>query len=185
MTDERDPFRRPRVVGLDISLTGTGMADDLRWCTSVGRTGVTKLPLAEKMSVLYDLTGHICTRVVASGAPDLVVIEHPITGAVKGGSALERDMLWGFVVRDLMYEYDLDVIAIQNTKRQVYACGRPAGKEQVVEAVTRTYPEYATGGDNNQCDAVVLMAMGRALLGDPLARLPKTHSRALDGLCLA
>jgi Holliday junction resolvasome RuvABC endonuclease subunit len=166
-----------KVVGLDISLTGTGIASTAGWCETIGRTGVTNLPLLQRLTAVTDLTNLIVDR---AGVPDLVAVELPAFTRTGGGS-LERHALWWRIVHRLAIGRSVPVAVVTSDGRCVYATGRgKATKEAIVEAVTRRWPQYATGGNNNACDAIVLAAMGADWLGEPLCPMPASHRRALD-----
>jgi Holliday junction resolvasome RuvABC endonuclease subunit len=166
----------PVVIGIDSSLTGTGIASSLGWCALVGYKDVTKMPLAQRVSTVDDLMVKIYTMV---GTPDLVVIEVPAFSRA-GGGALERGALWWLLVRQILRR-EIPVAEVFNATRMRYATGKgSAGKNAIVEAATRRWPQFETGGDDNLCDAVVLMAMGADFLGHPLATVPAVNRAALD-----
>jgi Holliday junction resolvasome RuvABC endonuclease subunit len=165
-----------RVVGVDISLTATGIASSLGWCKVVGRTAVTKAPLLIRMGMVDELCAAILRHV---GVPDLVVIEGPAFSRT-GGGALERHALWWLVVRSLIGR-DIPVAEVSPPTRCRYATGKGAAqKTAVVDAVARRLPQYATHGNDNLCDAVILAAMGADWLGSPLTVMPKAHREALS-----
>jgi crossover junction endodeoxyribonuclease RuvC len=167
-----------RVVGIDPSLTGTGIATTLGYCYKVGRDGVTKLPLDERLAAVDELADQIVRHV---GQPELVVIEEPAFSRAAGG-AMERHALWWLVVRKLRSN-GLAVAVAPISTRMRYATGKgSATKSAVVDAVARRLPLFATGGDEDLADAAVLCAMGADRLGEPLAALPATHRAALDAV---
>lgn len=167
----------PRVVGLDISLTGTGIACSAGWCDAIGTNGITTLPLARRDAALdqlaYDIVQHIGPQT------QLVVIEAPAYSR-SGGGAHERSSLWWRVVHRLL-RWDIPVVEVNPKHRSTYATGRGnAPKTAVVDAVARRWPRWETGGDDNAADAVVLMAMGLDAAGHPLAVVPAKQRAALD-----
>ncbi|MUL39602.1 hypothetical protein FZ103_00135 [Streptomonospora sp. PA3] len=166
----------PRVIGLDVSLTGTGIASSLGWCETVGQAGLTGLPLAQRDLAIVHLARIILET---TGAPDLAVIEAPAYSRSGGGSH-ERSGLWWRIVRHLLAQ-GVPVAEVTPNQRCLYATGKgSATKGAVVDAVARRWPQYATGGNDNACDAVVLAAMGADRLGHPTARVPVAHHAALD-----
>ncbi len=66
---------------------------------------------------------------------------------------------------------------------KTYATGKGnAAKDAVLAAAIKRYPDIDIPG-NDIADAVILMAIGRRMSGQPLeADLPKTHLRAMDKL---
>lgn len=168
----------PRVVGLDISLTATGIASSTGWCQVIGRTDVTKLPLRERLHAVDELAAAVLDLVAR---PDLVVVEVPAYSR-SGGGVLERSALWWRVVRSLATR-GIPVAEVYPRTRMRYATGKgQAAKTAIVDAAARRWPAYETGGDDNLADAIVLAAMGCDHLGHPLARVPATHRTALDAV---
>ena len=165
----------PRVVGVDISLTATGLASSAGWCHSLGVDKLTTLPLPQRQAALRDLGVDILTSI---GHPDLVVIEAPAYSRSGGGNS-ERAGLWWHIVHALAGR-EIPVVEVMSSTRIRYATGKGVGsKGAVIDAVARRFPDYQTGGDDNCADAVVLMAMGRDHLGLPLAAMPQAHRAAL------
>ncbi|MFC6081052.1 hypothetical protein [Sphaerisporangium aureirubrum] len=166
----------PRVVGLDISLTASGIASSTGWAETVGAGGITKLPVWDRRDALVGLAGEICALVKQ---PDLAVLEANAAAAAYGGAS-ERAGLWWLVV-DRLRMAGVPVAAVTPGQLKLYALGKGSGtKGAVIEAVTRRWPEFRTGGDDDLCDAVVLCAMGLDHLGAPLAPMPRPHRAALD-----
>lgn len=179
MTEPTYPIKSgPRVIGLDVSLTATGIASSLGWCKTVGRSDVTTAPLLVRVGQVGDLAESILRHV---GRPELVVIETPAFRAL-GGGVLERSALWWLVVRGLIAR-DVPVAEVNPRTRMRYATGKgQASKLAVVDAVARRYPLFLTYGNDNLADAAVLAAMGADRLGAPIASVPKTHRVALDAV---
>lgn len=168
----------PTVVGIDPSLTATGIASTVGWCHVIGRTGITTLPLVDRIHAVDVLLDGIKSHI---GRPDLVVIEQPAFSRTSGG-ALERHALYWLIVRALR-RAEIPVAEVTARGRMRYATGKGAAtKSAVVDAVARRFPGYETGGNDNLADAVVLAAMGADHLGHPLTPMPATHRAALDGV---
>lgn len=180
------------IVGLDVSLTGTGLAkvwlrdtiEPSTWLTKVkAPAGVTKLPAAEKTHMLSDFARKIVELADGSELPALVVIEQPT--APRGHSAgglFERGYVMYRVV-EILTEFDVPVLFASPQTIKTYVTGKGnAAKGQVVDGIARRLPLFLTHGDEDLSDAAGAAAVGAALLGSPLAELPKLHTRALDGL---
>jgi hypothetical protein len=173
----------PRVIGLDPSLTGTGIASSLGWCERVGMTGVTTLKLPERVTALHGVRRQVLDLIGTD--VDLAVIEQIAysRGATSGGAA-ERAWLWHEVVAHLLGNgVPVATVTTGTLKRYATGTGTKKGastKGAVIDAVARRWPAYETGGDDNLCDAVVLTAMGADHLGHALTPMPKTHRTALD-----
>lgn len=175
----------PFVVGLDLSLTGTGVASNVRGVDLVESTGHKGDSLVQRHKRLQNLTVDILGAFVdlddvTCDQPSLVVIEQPAFSRTQG-SQHDRSGLWWLVVSTL-HDLDIPVAEIVPGQLKKYATGKGgAGKDVVLAEVVRRFPEY-TGNNNNTADAYVLMAMGLDHLGHPLVDLPKTHRDALDAV---
>lgn len=165
------------VVGIDPSITGTGLACTDGACQLIGRKGITTLPLGQRLTALKLLRSDI-VHWIGLRAPVLAVVELPAYSRA-GGGALERHWLYLDVV-DGILSRGIPVAEVTTNQRMQYATGKGnAAKSAVVDAVARRFPDYTTGGDDNLCDAVILAAMGAERVGKPLAVLPRTHVAAL------
>ena len=171
----------PHVVGLDISITSTGMATGLGWCAKTGRDGVTKLPLRERYSTLNDIASTIIVLTNAEHA-DLVLVEKLVFNRQDGGrgGAGERSYLY-YRVMGTIAEAGVPIVEVPQATLKTYALGKGSGeKNELVDSVARRLPMFATGGKHDMADAAVLAAMGADYLGHPLADMPKAHRAALD-----
>lgn len=160
----------PLVVGLDLSITATGVAHP------TGDTTETWRPTTTGDNRLSELV----TRVRdATNQTDLVVLEGPV---LRSASALALGMLHG-AVRVALTEIHVPYIVAPPATLKVYATGKgTASKADMRMAL------YRRAGldipDEDQVDAWWLRAIGLDLLGHPELELPQTHRRALDRLRL-
>lgn len=170
---------QPTCIGLDLSLTGTGIASSAGWCATEGATEITTKPLLQRLDALDDLVDNIIILVGRNA--DLVCIESPAFSRAGGGT-LERSALWWMVVRRLRSAgFPIAEVPIQARMR--YATGKgAAGKGAIIDAVARRWPQFETEGNDNLADAAVLAAMGADQLGAPLAPVPQTHRKALESV---
>lgn len=155
----------PRVVGLDLSLTATGIAI----ADGTTHTITSKAPGDRRLVDILD--------VVAKATSDaaLVVIEDlptnakgaGITGMVHG--AVRVSLLRAFVPYALIPPASLKKYATG-----VGNCGKTAMAIAALKRHGREIP------DEDQCDAWWLRAAGLDHLGHPLAPMPATHRAALD-----
>lgn len=169
------------VLGVDWSLTGTGLAwvnlDDGTADTCTIRTW----PDDGTVESIARRITHIADRIEAWAdlhADDLVVIEGPVTHAP---SAHRSKMLggWWAVAARVAPLVDDPVMVVPPKTRAKYATGRgSADKPEVLAAVRANYPRF-TIADDNQADAVVLAAIGARSLGHPIDDLPASHLAAL------
>lgn len=168
------------VVGLDLSLTATGIAT-ANGVRTVGSTGRASASLRVRHARLADLATQVCLAVSEAAAPRtaLVVIEAPAFSRTTGHQH-DRSGAWWLVVDELLAAGHL-VAEVSPTSRAKYATGKGnAGKAAVVSAVSHRYG--ITFADDNTADAFVLRAMGLHRYGSPLAQVPKVHAAALDAV---
>lgn len=169
-------MNNPTVIGLDLSLTGSGVASSNGWCERVGLPDITTKSLGERIVAVDTIVNQVILLV---GQPALVCVEVPAFSR-SGGGALERGGLWWQVVRRLL-RAEIPVAEVFNQHRMRYATGKgSASKGAIIDAVARRWPMFETGGDDNLADAAVLAALGADRLGCPLAPMPVTHRKALD-----
>ncbi|MFB4284893.1 hypothetical protein ACBJ59_57165 [Nonomuraea sp. MTCD27] len=171
------------VVGLDLSLTATGMANGLGWCEKVGRDGITNMPLRTKYRTLNDLASRI---VVLSNAEHahLVLVEKLVFNRQDGGrgGAGERSYLY-YRTMGIIADAGVPIVEVPQATLKTYALGKGSGsKGEIVDSIARRLPVFNTGGDHNMADAATLAALGADHLGHPLADMPKAHRAALDKL---
>ena len=183
------------ILGIDPSLTGTGLAlvdteDSLvGWTFTLVTKGKADATIEQRLArittLAYRSIGDYALGVTDGGRghserADLVVIEAPSLGQVRQGGTLDRHGLWWLTLRRLS-DLGIPVVEIPPAVLKVYATGKGnAGKDEVLLAVARRYP-HVDVTNNNEADALVLAAIGHHLLtGKPLVDLPATHTRALD-----
>ncbi|MFI9203308.1 hypothetical protein [Streptomyces sp. NPDC053048] len=166
---------RRLVRGLDLSLTGSGVAG-AGWAQTLGSKGKRSDTYAMRRARLHGLADRI---VEAVGRCDLAVVEGPSYGSTGAGT-WDRAGLWWMVV-DGLAARDIPVAVVAPTARARYATGDGrAGKQAVIAAATFRYGVRLR--DDNQADAYVLLAMGHDWLDEPLAPVPEQHRAALDGV---
>jgi Holliday junction resolvasome RuvABC endonuclease subunit len=154
-----------RVVGLDLSLTGTGVAviDEGGIRTSLIRSkGNAGASLFDRAVRLVELSQRI-TDLIPERA--LVVIEQPAYSQT-GGSHHDRSGLWWLIVAYLHGTHRTVEVTPGTLKK--YAAGKgTAGKDEMLAAAIRRYPSVAIS-NNNVADALHLAAMGARHLGQPI-----------------
>lgn len=157
-----------RVVGLDLSLTATGVAA-VDGTTSVIKT---KLRGPARLAAIRDAIFEI-----AFPSADLVVLED-YSFASRDAHAHELGELGG-VVRLRLWELEVPYVCVSPSSLKKYACGRGnAKKDEVLVAAVRRLPEF--DGDHNQADAAWLRAMALDALGTPVIPMPQEHRVALE-----
>lgn len=180
-----------RVVGLDVSLTGTGVAIvDLHECGTapavtvdvIGAAGVTagKPQPFQVQQRIADLVATISGH-LGDDRIDLVAIESPSLSKATGG-VFERGYLWYSLI--LHFETNgIHLVAVSPASLKLFATGKGnASKGLIIDQIGRRWPMFETGGDNNKADAAALAALAAQLVGMPLATVPAAHLKALTAL---
>lgn len=173
-----------RTVGIDLSLTSTGLAAAkdgvMGGVFRVKTTGKKTDVLAQRWQRLrHDILENVAVW-VEDHMPDLVVIESPSYGS-QHGSQHDRSGLWWLVVED-MFAQGIPVATVTPQGRAKYGTGKGnAGKDEVLAAVVKRYMGVDVTG-NDIADAVLLAAMGQRHLGTPVeVGLPAVNLLAMDG----
>jgi hypothetical protein len=175
----------PHVVGLDPSLTAAAVAHSggqLHLTGTKNLTSPTK-GLVWRSQGLRALGDDIVKCTLAEGVPDLVVPELLPRAGTRFDP--ERGYLFWYIIDALVARGVpvLDGVTVATIKKFGTGKGN-AGKPAMIEATVRRLPQYETGGDDNLCDAVWAMAIGREMLGHPLVELPAVNRSALAKLVL-
>lgn len=170
------------VIGLDLSLAGTGMAR----ADSAGNTACWTIATEGKNTDGYpERLARLLTirRQIAAGIPfgvDLVVMEGP-SYASQGAGTWDRAGLWWSVYEGLT-SAGVPLAVAPPKCRALYATGKGQAKKEVVfAAAVRRFGGYPIS-NNNEADAVVLAEIGLRHLGASLVDVPATHARALTGV---
>lgn len=169
----------PRVLGLDLSLTGTGIA-------RLGADGVELLRTVrpgkatghERMEMIMEAI-HEAQRLAYL---DLVVIEGPSYGSQRKAQRghHERAGLWWLVAHGLYAQWGSYAV-VAPMARAKYATGNGgSNKRAVLAAVRERYGHLVERvGNDNEADALVLAHMGVDHLGGHLVDVPSVNREAL------
>lgn len=177
------------VIGLDLSLTSTGIAqwsDRKLHIGNVKTKGKKDDTWGQRRNRLYGIFNEICDWVDLDGVadPDLVVVEGPSYGS-QFGSPHDRSGLWWMVV-DMLMGVDIPVAVVQPKTRAKYGSGKGGSQKDVVfahaiERYTDILGERIPNDD--VADAIILCAMGARQLGVPFDNpLPEENLEAMDGV---
>lgn len=176
------------IVGIDPSLTATGIAV-LRttggplWCVTTVKSKPTKNGGPGSMLTrIHAIAEYIDSTIVGhshSANQDVawIALEAPAFSK-NTGMAHERAGLWWHLYA--MLSEHAPVVVVKPNVRAKYATGRGnAGKDEVMLAVAKRYPDAGVA-NNNEADAVVLAAMGARYGGTPIeSTLPAAHQLAM------
>lgn len=176
-------------IGIDPSLTSTGIAVITSKGTEVASFGSPSPKKGEdtlefrldRLNILKNkLMDFIPTSLRREGA--VIAIESPAYSS-NMGKAWDRAGWWWMVVHTAL-ECGFTVVEVKHNSRAKYATGKGnAGKDEVIIAVTRAYPDIDFT-NNDEADALVLAAMVARLYGEPIESdgLPQIKLHALDTL---
>lgn len=182
-----DPYKL--IVGLDLSLTATGVATlefnpmgNGYTATSVHTAGHRNDSLRDRWGRISLICGHITGKIQIPAekrpegwlATTLVVLEGPSVMS-KGGSNWDRAWLWGAVV-DMFLANRIPVAVAPPSVVKKWATNRGnADKASVAVAVARLWDQFECESDN-EADALALATMGAQWLG--LDAPERAHHRA-------
>lgn len=179
-----------RVLGVDLSLTGTGLAGE-GWADTVippappkPNAAFRKLSKIEKRWAMVDyrhrrlahVLGEIRDRYITT-APDLVVLEGLSYDSFDTDRQL-AGLAWS--VRHSLWRLGIAYATVPPSCLKQFATGSgAASKPSIMAVVAEWFPWF--DGDDNAADATVLMAMGHAALGNPLSGpLSDVQASAVD-----
>lgn len=170
----------PRVLGLDLSLTGTGIA-------RLGAEGVEFLATVRPgKRAGHERIDHILDTIYQAQYEqhlDLVVIEGPSYGNQGSGERQkghhERAGLWWLVTHGL-WRVRRSYAVVTPAQRAKYATGDGRSKKAAVLAAARArYGHLAVLANDNEADALILAHMGVDHLGGHLVDVPPVNRDAL------
>lgn len=168
----------PIYVGLDLSLTSTGIAiihgdvTTVQRITSKGKKGATTADQVERLvSIVECIAG-----AVPLSEHTKIAVEGPSYGSTGSAAHILGGLWW--LVRRYLRDDDVAVVPPGTVKK--YATGKGnAGKDEVLAAVVRRYPHVEVSG-NDEADALVLAAIAARLDGHPIEEtLPAAHFSTL------
>lgn len=159
------------VVGLDLSLTATGIC----YADGSTRTIKTKQDHGDRRLL------HIAAAVAEAIDPDttLAVVEDlPVHAMAAGITAMVHG-----VVRSVLLENNIPYALIPAASLKAYATGSGAAtKIQMASAASKRMGVVLEFADDNECDAWWLRTAGLDWLGEPLFNLPASQREHLTGL---
>ena len=166
----------PRIVGLDLSITATGIAladGTTRTIKTNPKDGDRRLvEIALQVGMALDSTDY-------GDACDLVVIEEAPPG-LKGPAIKAIHMVHG-AVRARLLDFDTKYVVINPSTLKKYATGKSGADKtaMAMAAYKRTGREFA---DDNQCDAAWLRWAALDQLGHAEFTLPADQRAALSAV---
>ena len=162
------------VVGLDPSLTGTGVA------TMDGQWTILTKPASNLTGQLTRLRSIVAAVYERTPALSLVVIEAPAFSRANAGTHRGAGLWWMFA--DVLDARGCQLVEVAPTAVKKFATGKGSASKADMRMAL-----YQRAGldiaDDDQVDAWWLRQMGLHLVGDPSAiDLPKTQLAVLAGV---
>lgn len=184
----------PRILGIDSSLTGTGLARATIPDIMVGvrpdgpvpaevqlaTVGARKPKPGDTWLAKSERVHEVLTQIDAAlseGVYEAVGLEELAYGA-KGDAAVVLHWLWGEVIHLVnQWKYPLYLVNVSTVKKFATGNGN-AKKDQVMLAMANRYPDAGIK-DNNQSDALAVCQIVSRTIGVPFDTMPVAHLEAL------
>lgn len=171
----------PRIVGLDLSLTATGVAPSRFPQLRIAYTITTKLRGCERLAYIRDEVMRPCSPVEVWDpdwrmvAPLVVIEDYAFSRAAAHSHQLGE---LGGVVRLALHEAGVPFVCVVPSSLKKYATGKGnANKGEMLAAAIRRLGYE--GASDNEADALWLQAMGMDALGCPVVEMPAVNRAAL------
>ena len=163
------------IIGLDLSLTSTGVASSNGWVTRI------KIPpSADKFTRHRKISNAVMDHCRDA---DLVVVEGMSLGTKPQPGLDQRAGLW-WLTMEAIDGNDIPWIEVPPSTLKRYATGvGNASKDAVLAAAVRRFPAIDVTG-NDEADALWLCQIGADLAGEPMVDMPAAHRAALVKLAL-
>lgn len=173
----------PIYVGLDLSLTSTGVAIIHNGAATVQRVISKPVPHATSADQAHRIDMLVAAILGAIPDSDVtkVAVEGPSYASTGSAAHILGGLWWAVRIALSRLGYDVAVVAPGTVKK--YAAGRGnAGKDEVLAAVVRRYPDVLVRG-NDEADALTLAAIAARIDGAPLeTSLPDVQAAAVSAV---
>jgi crossover junction endodeoxyribonuclease RuvC len=163
------------VIGLDLSLTATGVAS-ATWAETI-KPG--KLRGYERLRFLKARIQEYLCGMPQGEAVGLVVVEGPSFGS-QGSSAHQVAGAWWYLTEAVERTGIPMAIAPPSSLKKLATGVGNADKDRMMLATARRFEWF--DGDNNAADALWAATAGYAQGGRSLVSLPESHLTALSGI---
>lgn len=172
-----------RIVGLDLSLTATGIAVTH---DQVGEPRLACRTVSPRRRPSDNIIDHVrlheTFQAVAAALackPDLVVVEWLPAVTGTGGAPLRLAELHG-ALKHFMWAKGHRYVDVNPSHVKTYATGKGNAKKDLVRAeITARYGGLLHIGTTDEADATALLALALDAYGQPLAEVPPTNRAAV------
>lgn len=183
----------PRYLGIDSSLTGTGLArayvkqvwsdgpPAFEQVVDLATVGASKPKKGDtwlaKSRRVHEVLDGIESAIVET-QPDVIGLEELAYGA-KGDAVVVLHWLWGEII-NLVRVHDVPLYLVNVSGIKKFATGNGnAKKDEVMLAMANRYPQYAIK-DNNQSDALAACMMVARHCGCPFDTMPAKNLESMN-----
>lgn len=168
---------QPRVIGIDLSLSATGVAihtEDGQALSTTIRTGP-----GDHLADQHDRITHIISEINGRlhNRTALAVLEGPSYGS-RGAGTWDRAGLW-WMTYHLLHSCAVPTAVIPPATLKRFATGRGNATKTDMAVALAKRTDGLEMRDDNRVDAWWLAAAGREHLGHPIVSLPKAQRDAL------
>lgn len=180
-----------KVIGLDLSLTSTGIAviedgvyTDWRNVKTSGKKTDTYLDNVRRLDHVNSEIFHHMSSILDRGEIDLAVLEGPAYGSSLP-SAHIRAALWWDVMDNLLDGWCLPVATVAPASRAKYITGNGKADKKTVLAKARERYEIDGGPvipNDDVADALGMADMGARHLGEPLVPDSELAAKCLESM---
>lgn len=166
-------YINPCIVGLDLSLTATGMAHP------AGEVEVIRPGAIDGMERIELVRQRIAAVIAKHKCVELVVIEGYSYGSHLAYARETAEL--GGTVRNHLYQERVPYLDVApNSLKKIATGNGRAGKTEVVQAAEKRLGYE--GHDDNEADALWLRAIGWFLMGEIPCTIPADQRKALEPL---
>lgn len=173
---------RSNVIGLDLSLSATGVCAPFAGCDPEPTTIRTsaKDSLGRRMACIASALELNFVHLIGDGAVELAVVEDLPTHAYGAG---KTGTVHG-VVHLLLFQHAIPVLTVPPATLKKFAVdrGNASKAEMLIAAVKHLGYD---GHDDNEADAMWLWALGCQVVGDPVVDVTKYRTTTLGKLGVA
>lgn len=168
-------------VGLDLSLTGTGVVilenGEIIKQKLIKSKPVGDLPVNELIRIMK-IVEEIKDIIIVDTTPTIAVIEG-LAFMVRNATALVQLSALNYMVRELLYDYHIPFVIVAPTSLKKFVTGSGASKKDVM--LMEMFKRYnVTILNDNENDAFGLAKIGEVLLEDKKEKLPIFQQEVLE-----
>lgn len=154
------------IMGLDLSLTGTGcivLINDTIECQQLIKSSPTGKDPVSELERLINIKNKIY-KLIEEKKPSIVLIEG-LAFMARNTTALVQLAALNYMVREMLYNYNIKFIIVAPTTLKKFATGKGNAKKDLMllEAYKRYNIEF---NDDNLCDAFMLAKLGESLVSN-------------------